>query len=188
LLDQEKSIVDYYAAQVVTDPPLTVAMVRADLLRQLLRDLPEGLSHEITPQNMADKTFLGITVWRESRGEPVEVQTGVACVVLNRVHRPSWWGRDVMSVLFKKWQFSSLTDPKDRQLTTWPETNDKSWQQCLRVACDVIDGKIKNPVPGADSYYDISIPAPNWATKETFVAQLGRVRFYNLDKDIEVTT
>jgi lysozyme family protein len=41
MLDQEKSIVDYYITQVVTDPPLTVAMVRVNLLQQLLRDLPE---------------------------------------------------------------------------------------------------------------------------------------------------
>lgn len=136
-------------------------------------------------QKGADKTFLALTVWREARGESKEVQAGVAHVILNRVRRPSWWGRDVMSVVFKKWQFSSLTDPRDKQLTTWPETNDRSWQQCLQVVADVVDGRLKNPVPGADSYYDISIPAPRWATDKDFVAMIGRVRFYNLDHDVE---
>jgi len=136
-------------------------------------------------QNYSDKTFLALTVWREARGETKEVQAGIAHVVLNRVARPSWWGKDIMSVCFKKWQFSSLTDPNDRQLTTWPASSDPSWQQCLQVASDVVDGIVKNPVPGADSYYDISIPAPKWATAEVFVSQIGRVRFYNLDRYIE---
>lgn len=141
----------------------------------------------MTNQKNADKTFLALTVWREARGESAQVQAGIAHVILNRVRRPSWWGHDIMSVLFKKWQFSSLTDPRDRQLTTWPASNDPSWQQCLKISCGVVDGQIKNPVPGADSYYDISIPAPNWATSKTFVAQIGRVRFYNLDRDIEAS-
>lgn len=138
-----------------------------------------------TPQNSADIAFLALTIWREARGESREVRAGIAHVILNRVHRPAWWGTDIMSVVFKKWQFSSLTDPRDRQLTTWPSKDERSWQQCLQVAIEACAGGLKNPVPGADSYYDISIPAPKWATPAPFVAQIGRVRFYNLDRDIE---
>ena len=141
-------------------------------------------------QDYADIVFLALTIWREARGETKDVQAGIASCILNRVHRPSWWGRDVSSVVFKKWQFSSLTDPNDKQLTTWPVSSDPSWQQCLQVAADSMAGNpscnYSNPVPGADSYYDISIPAPKWATADVFVKQLGRVRFYNLDRDVEV--
>lgn len=136
-------------------------------------------------QEHADRAFLALAIWREARGESPEVQAGIANVILNRVARPSWWGNDIMSVVFKKWQFSSLTDPNDAQLTTWPNTSDGSWLQCLDIACNAIDENISNPVRGADSYYDISISAPKWATDDTFVVQLGRVRFYDLDKDIE---
>ena len=136
-------------------------------------------------QHQADKTFLALCLWREARGESAKVQSGVAHAVLNRVARPSWWGRDVMGVIFKKWQFSSLTDPHDRQLTTWPASDDRSWQQCLQVAGGAIAGAIPNPVPGADSYYDLSIPPPKWADPQRFVAQLGRIRFYDLDQDYE---
>ena len=136
-------------------------------------------------QRIAEIAFLALTIWREARGESREVQSGIAYCVLNRVHRPSWWGGDVCGVIFKKWQFSSLTDPNDKQLTTWPSAADPSWQQCLQVAVDTLNLSSANPVPGADSYYDISIPAPKWATAATFVKQLGRVRFYNLDHDVE---
>lgn len=90
-----------------------------------------------------------------------------------------------MEVLFKKWQYSSLTDPKDPQLTTWPK-DDTVWGHCLYVADGVLNGVFSNPVPGADSYFDLSIPAPAWATPEMFVKQIGKLRFYNVDRDVEV--
>jgi len=136
-------------------------------------------------QLQADLVFLALTTWREARGESMITQLGVAHAILNRVRKPAWWGTDVMSVVFKKWQFSSMTDPHDPQLTTWPRSSDKSWQQCLDVAADVLSGATANPVPGADSYYDISIKPPVWAVESAFVGQLGKIRFYNLDNDHE---
>jgi len=137
-------------------------------------------------QKSADFIFLTLTVWREARGEPVAVKAAVAHSILNRVNRPSWWGKDIMGVVFKKWQYSSLTDPKDPQLTTWPKADETAWQECLVIASNVMKGLLENPVPGADSYYDISIQAPYWAKDEAFVCQIGRVRFYNLDNDYEI--
>jgi len=131
----------------------------------------------------ADKAFVALCLWREARGEDKTAQAGVVHVILSRAGKPGWWGKDIMGVLFQPWQFSSMTDPKDRQLTTWPKTNDLSWQQCLDIACQAIDGQLPNPMSGADHYYDISIPPPKWADAARFIGQIGRVRFYNLVKD-----
>lgn len=133
----------------------------------------------------ADVVFLALTGWREARGETHEGIAGVMHACMNRVERPSWWGRDLLSVLFKKWQFSSLTDPNDKQLTTWPTWTDPSWLRCLVIADGVLEGSIANPVPGADSYYDISIPAPKWAKTARLVAQIGRLVFFDVDNDFE---
>jgi len=142
------------------------------------------MEQSLTPNAMADRVFLALTVWREARGESRLGKIAVACSIMNRVNRPSWWGNDVLSVLFRKWQYSSLTDPRDRQLTLWPDRRTSDWQECLQVACAVLDGEIvDNPVPGADSYHDISIPAPKWATPAMFVGQIGRLRFFNVDGD-----
>ena len=138
-----------------------------------------------TLKRAAEITLLGLVVWREARGESLECRRGVAWSVLNRVMRPAWWGRDLLSVIRKKWQYSSMTDPKDPQLTTWPAADDRSWWECLEVAADVIDGRAVHPAPGADSYHDISIPAPSWAAQARFVRQIGRVRFYDVDHDFE---
>ena len=136
-------------------------------------------------KGMAETVFLALVVWREARGESRECRTAVAWSVMNRVTNPKWWGTDVLSVIRKKWQYSSMTDPKDPQLTTWPAEEDPSWWECLAIAQEVFEGKIPNPVPGADSYFDISIPAPNWTAAAKFIKQIGRVRFYDVDHDFE---
>ena len=134
----------------------------------------------VTEQEAADIAFLALTLWREARGESEECLAGIAGCIMNRVSHPAWWGKDVMSVCFKKWQFSSLTDPNDKQLTKWPAIDDSSWQRCLKMAKCAIQGIIQNPAPGANHYYDISIGPPKWADQSKFVCQIGRVRFYRL--------
>lgn len=131
--------------------------------------------------------FLALCLWREARGESVEAKIAVGMCILNRVARPSWWGASVMEVIFKKWQFSSLTDPDDKQLTKWPTRDDSAWESCLTIAGNLLTNKYENPVPGADSYHDVSIPAPYWAKPEQFVGQIGRLRFFDTDKDYETT-
>jgi lysozyme family protein len=41
MLKKEKLVIEFYKAQVTIDPPLTVARIRSDLLRELLRDIDE---------------------------------------------------------------------------------------------------------------------------------------------------
>jgi N-acetylmuramoyl-L-alanine amidase len=141
------------------------------------------MSPELTRIN--DIFYLALVTWREARGEGIEGMTAVTYSIMNRVKNPKWWGTDVTSVVTKKWQYSSMTDPNDKQLTKWPGL-DPWWSAALQVAADVYDAKVPNPVPGADSYFDISIPNPKWATDDKFVKQVGRIKFYNLDSDIEL--
>ena len=133
-------------------------------------------------EQAADMVFMALVIWREARGECRECKEAVAGCILNRANSPGWWGRGIMGVMFKPWQFSSVTDPKDRQLTTWPSPVDPSWLECLDIADQAVSGKLVHPAPGADSYFDISIPDPIWATDKTFVRQIGRIKFYNTDR------
>ena len=133
----------------------------------------------------ANLAFMALVIWREARGEAVDGKSGVAHCIMNRVNRPCWWGEDILSVVCKKWQFSSMTDPKDKQLTTWPKSDDREWNQCLSIAAGVIEGTLFNPVPGADSYHDVSISPPAWAADAVFIKKIGRLLFYDVDKDIE---
>lgn len=130
-------------------------------------------------------TLLALVIWREARGSGAQAMTAVGCSIRNRVTRPTWWGKDYISVITKKWQYSSIAAPGDPQLITYPQPGDAAFEQALQIAEWVISGTANNPFPGADSYYDDSIPPPKWATKDTFIGKLGRLNFHNLDRDIE---
>jgi spore germination cell wall hydrolase CwlJ-like protein len=133
----------------------------------------------------SDIVMLGLVDWREARGESFTCKVAVAHSIMNRVHRPSWWGKTLLEVLFKKWQYSSVTDPKDPQLVKWPTQYDEAWLECLEASKGVLLNHLENPAPGADSYYDISIDPPKWADPAKFVVQIDRIRFYNLDSDYQ---
>jgi spore germination cell wall hydrolase CwlJ-like protein len=124
-----------------------------------------------------------VTGWREARGEGDACLTAVMQSIMNRVRHPGWWGNTVSKVVTKPWQYSSLTDPRDRQLTLWPVDGDAQWEKCLMIADSILSGSAPDPTPGADSYYDVSIPPPYWADPRKFVGQVGKIRFYNLDGD-----
>ncbi|WP_242394861.1 cell wall hydrolase [Anaeromyxobacter oryzisoli] len=128
--------------------------------------------------------LLALTLWREARGQHRAAIEAVACSIMNRVARPSWWGSTVAEVLSKKWQYSSLTDPHDPQLTLWPAV-DGVFLSCLEIARLAIDGQIKNAVPGADSYHDTSIAPPAWTKAARRVGQVGAFIFYDTDHDYE---
>ncbi len=129
----------------------------------------------------SELVFLALALYREARGETRSAKVVIAACVLTRAREPGWWGKDILSVLFKKLQFSSLTDPHDPQLAgSWPQEGDLAWSECLAVADDALLGRASSWVGAVDSYYDDSIPAPKWATKETFVAKLGRINFHRL--------
>jgi len=136
-------------------------------------------------QRITNLFYLGFVLWREARAESHEGKIALVFSILNRVEHPKWWGNDVISVITKPWQYSSMTDPKDPQLTKYPGS-DPAWADCLQVAMDVYDRKIApNPVPGADSYYAISMDKagnpPPWSKTAKLVAQVGNHKFYDTD-------
>jgi len=131
-------------------------------------------------QEMANKILTALVVWREARGEGRDSMIAVAHVIRTRASKPGWWGKDIMGVLFQPWQFSSVTDPNDKQTIAWPKSSDPSWAVAVDAACGVLDEKYENPMPFADSYYDISITAPKWADGANFIGQIGRLRFYRV--------
>ena len=125
--------------------------------------------------------FMALCLWREARGESVACRIAIAYVIMNRVLHPKWgWKSDIMQVIFMPMQFSSLTDPKDKQLTLWPASNDVQWLECVKIAEQVVYGDAINPIGAANHYYDISIPAPYWAKDSNFIIQIDNIKFYAL--------
>lgn len=142
----------------------------------------------MTPQVEDDfKTLpelLALCIWREARGEDQTTRLGVGCSIRNRVLRPSWWGSDYASVILKPWQYSSFNSndpnckkyPRPQDATEW-----QAWQECLRVAQQVID-ECDDCTHGADSYFDQSLDnnPPIWvrSPRAQRTCQIGRLYFY----------
>jgi spore germination cell wall hydrolase CwlJ-like protein len=129
-------------------------------------------------QSDVDMVFLALCLWRECRNQMPLCRLAVAYVVMTRVSEGGWWGSNTCEVLFHPDQFSSLTAKDDPQLRTWPDSGDKTWADCLWDAQQAYQGRVSNPCPTADSYFDTSIPAPEWAKEAAFIKQIGAIRFY----------
>ncbi len=122
--------------------------------------------------------FLALAVWKEASNQSSAAMLAVAYSILRRASLPRWWGTDIQSVIFKPYQYSSFTVKGDPDLIRWPQSNDPSWVRSIQAAQAAMMNSAPNPAPKADSYYDISIAAPVWATPEGFIVQIDRLRFY----------
>jgi N-acetylmuramoyl-L-alanine amidase len=130
-------------------------------------------------QTMSDLELTSLCVWREAEGEGLLGKRGVAHTVKNRSDNPSWWGSSVKTVILCKWQYSSFNEGNPRA-DKWPADNDPNYSDSLTISEDVLVNGDEDITNGADSYYDISIPAPYWANAatSTLTLSVGRFRFF----------
>jgi spore germination cell wall hydrolase CwlJ-like protein len=124
--------------------------------------------------------MLALVVWREVRNESEECKLAVAYVVKTRAERKHfWWGSDILGVIFAPYQFTSMTHPKDPQLTRWPREN-AAWKSCLTAAADALFGLKPNPVPSAEYYHDSTLPAaPKGWGAVRYLKRIDRIAFYS---------
>lgn len=137
-------------------------------------------------RTVTETFYLAFTAWREARGEARLVRRAVMFSILNRVERPKWWGRTVDEVCTKREQYSSLTHPGDPQLASaWPTMADPIWLECVEDAYNLLWYDFENPVPGADSYHDLSISTPKEMATGRDCGVIGRIHFWDVDHDYE---
>lgn len=135
-----------------------------------------------------ERFLLMLTVWREASNQHDDAIIGVIHCILNRAARPAWWGQTVLEICTKREQFTSMnTDANDPNLRRWPRRGDTSWERVSELVEGCFAGVYQHPFPGADSYYDASIPAPYWASQhpERCRGRAGAFYFYDMDQDVE---
>lgn len=133
----------------------------------------------------AEAFFLALTIWREASNQPPRAQAAVGQSILTRVHHPGWWGRDVQSVVTKRWQYSALTAPGDPNLVRWPASDEAAWWRVVELAYAILDGRADNPTPNADSYHDTSIAPPAWTARAFDCGRVGAFRMWAVRRDWE---
>lgn len=134
-------------------------------------ELPKDKSrHEID--------ILARTLWGEARGEGRLGMEAVACVILNRVARPGWWGHDIVSVCQKNRQFScwNMDDPNRNKILAVTDKDD-AFKLAQSLAWLAIDGSLADITNGATHYHTRAI-TPYWARGEKPCAEIGNHIFY----------
>lgn len=124
---------------------------------------------------------LARTLYGEARGEGFEGMAAVACVVINRVSAPCWWGSDIISVCRKYRQFSCWNE-NDPNLEVIRKVDGSYliFSVALQIAESAIKGKLKDKTGGANHYYRQGTPEPDWAKGKTPVAKIGNHLFFKL--------
>jgi hypothetical protein len=140
------------------------------------------MNHFYTANQSIEFGLLVLDVGREARNQTYNAKLGVAWSVRNRVVRPGWWGRDWLTVIEKKAQYSSMAPPsgQDPNLVVYPDLASPAWQECLQAAQHAYWAEGSDPTAGADHYYDKSMDdaPPNWATALVHVCNIDALRFF----------
>lgn len=140
---------------------------------------------------LPDESILGLTLYGEARGEPIEGQIAVACAIRNRVndskHR---WGTTYRAVCLQPKQFSCWNDSADAnhaevlRAATLLLTNGvvpPLLEQVAWIALGIARGALLDSVKGANHYHVVGMtPRPSWAQTYVPICQRGHHAFYKL--------
>lgn len=156
-------------------PPLRAALARPALIAPPAAPTPRATDAEAVDT-------LARTLWAEARGEGDDGMAAVACVVLNRVASPRWWGRNIVEVCRKPSQFSCWNEGSASRAALLAVTaSDPFFVRATTIARRAVDGGLADFTHGALHYHAIEV-LPRWARGRTPCFTLGRHVFYN---DIE---
>ena len=143
--------------------------------------MPEGYDAHAVAQIY----IVALCNWREARNQSLAAKVAQVWTIKNRVQKPSWWGKDYVSVVTKPEQFSSF-NPGDPNSVKWPFPGDPAWADCWTVASTVMQDAIPDPTFGATHYFDKSIFSrpPKWAVDGSMemTAEIDAFKFWKLKK------
>lgn len=143
---------------------------------------------------LTEPQILTLTLFGEARGEPIEGQIAIGCLIRNRLETGRW-GASYSKVCLAPWQFSCWT-PKGGQhnhdlvismakelATSQQVPDDINLRQCAWVSMGVIGAWVQDTTHDATHYYAPSAmtPAgtvPTWAINQQPVATIGRHLFF----------
>lgn len=144
--------------------------------------------------SLTDPQIVAVTLYGEARGEPIEGQIAVGCVLRNRYHTGRW-GSSYAKVCLAPWQFSCWQPEGGRanydevlalarELATATVVPENAlFRQCAWIAHGIIGEWICDTVRDATHYYapDAMVPAgavPKWAANKRPAVTIGRHLFF----------
>lgn len=142
---------------------------------------------------LPDEAIVGLTLYGEARGEPIEGIIAVGCVIRNRLKDGKQrYGKTYRDVCLKRLQFSCWNpddaDPNFNRvlkaaaaLMTVTPTPDPVMEQVSWVSLGITRGAILDTTKGSNHYFVATLqPRPAWAQGYVPVVQRGAHVFYRL--------
>ncbi len=122
--------------------------------------------------------LLARTIWAEARSEGERGMQAVANVIKNRADKGGYFGRSIVDVATKDFQFSAwnIGDPNRSKLLAVTDENPE-FRKALDIAKGVLKGTLSDITEGADHYHTYNIN-PSWAASLTKIKQIGDHIFY----------
>lgn len=143
-----------------------------------------------------DRQALVCTLYGEVRAEPIQGIIAAACVIRNRVNKPSWWGSSYKEVCLKKWQFSCWWENNSNTRAVYlvaqtllqgipaSERDEAVLAELDWVAEGIMSGRIRDITKGANHYLTTALlnsgKAPDWAKGKAPDLVLGAHSFFKL--------
>lgn len=142
---------------------------------------------------LPDEAILGLTLYGEARGEPIEGIVAVGCVIRNRMQdAKARWGKTYREVCLKRAQFSVFnpddSDPnflemiKAATILMAPSPKPSpALEQCSWSALGIARGALLDNTKKSNHYHTSALqPRPSWAQGFAPLAQRGAHVFYRL--------
>jgi N-acetylmuramoyl-L-alanine amidase len=144
--------------------------------------------------SLDDTQILQLTLIGEARGEPIEGQIAVGCVIRNRLHHNPTRYKSYLEVCIEKEQFScwNLNDPNYSTLLELAESmhddiplRNTHIRQCAWIAVGIISWSIIDNTDGALYYmtkelFSDSDERPIWAVKAINSITYGKQIFFSI--------
>ena len=138
----------------------------------------------------SDTIVLGLTLYGEARGEPIESIIAVGCVIRNRLMK-NFKYKSYSDVCLEPYQFScwNENDPNSeklleyrKELTTGGIVIDSYLRQCLFLAEGIINYILLDNTRGSLHYVATKIlnNPPSWALRRTNEIVKGNHTFFNI--------
>lgn len=137
---------------------------------------------------LSKEKLMALTIWGEARGEIYQGKVAVGSVIMERVDRRNWDGKNIHEVCLWPYQFSCYLpkDPNRAKMLDIAQNwdlriaKDKSLQECFAATQGLLSSNIpRNPI--AIQYYDPRgvDKAPDWASTMKYITTIGHHLFYN---------
>lgn len=129
---------------------------------------------------------LARTIYGEVTEMKREQMLAIGNVVMNRAKISEkkgryWWGNSIIGVCQKPYQFScwNRLSPSYQHLMDVDQFNDEEFIDCLSVAKDLINRKVKDNTNGA-THYHLDHNSPYWSKGEVMCKKIDNICLYAL--------